>query len=132
MRYAKPTVALAHVVPCEGFGGDGFVVDTVARNPGRIGHTRVTVKAGNDVSLQAVVRRVVQRRAAECKVLEQIPKEEPVTCGSQSHGFIEIGVLIVRGHVPHVQVLPCIQVAASDPHHSCNHTVVPRAHVLCR
>ncbi len=97
IRCSKSKVIFAHVVPCKGVDEDDFVANTVVEDLAWFGYTSMIIKADNEAALQALVRRVVERVSAECKMLDQVTKEEPAKYDSQSNGLVEVGVLLVRG-----------------------------------
>ncbi len=97
IRCSKSKVIFAHVVLCKGVDEDDFVANTVVEDLAWFGYTSMIIKADNEAALQALVRRVVERVSAECKMLDQVTKEEPAKYDSQSNGLVEVGVLLVRG-----------------------------------
>ena len=97
IRCSKTKIVLGHVVPCKGLDEEGYVANLVADAVAWLGHTELIIKADNEVSLQALVVRVLEVVRVKCKDVETISKEEPPKYDSQSNGSTEIGVRLIRG-----------------------------------
>ena len=87
IRCSRFKAVFAHVVPRKGLDEDDYVADLVVGALSWLGHTSVILKADNEVSLQAVVSRVIVRTTAKCQKLDQIAREEPAKYDSQSNGL---------------------------------------------
>lgn len=97
IRCAKSKAIFAHVVPCKGVDEEDYVAGLVVNDLAWLGYTAMIIKADNEPALQALVRKVIRRAAADCKTLDQVSKEEPAKYDSQSNGLTEVGVFLVRG-----------------------------------
>ena len=122
IRCSQFKAVFAHVVPRKGLDEDDYVADLVVEALSWLGHTSVILKADNEVSLQAVVSRVIVRTTAKCQKLDQIAREEPAKYDSQSNGLTEVGVFLVRGIFRTLKL--CVE-ARIDRYVPIDHALIP-------
>ncbi len=87
----------AHVVPCKGADEEMFAAKLVAADIEWLGHTKLTLKADNEVAVKALARQVVRLIKEKCDDLENVQQESPPAWDSQSNGGTEVGVRLVCG-----------------------------------
>ena len=75
VRCSSTKIVLAHVIPQKGVDEDMHVARLVTDDIAWLGHTKLIIKGDNEVSLQALIRRVIDMSKADCKGLESISKE---------------------------------------------------------
>ncbi len=96
-RCFESKAVFAHCIPCKGADEEDYVAKLLADDIAWIGYVEMIIKADNEKSLQALVRRVVDLVKLWSDDAKRVTKEEPAKYESQSNGGTEIGVRNVRG-----------------------------------
>ena len=125
IRCSSTKVVLGHVVPCKGPDEDKFVANLVADAVAWMGHTKLIIKADNEVSLQALVIRSLEVIRVKCEKVQNASKEQPPEYDSQHGGRGTAYQRIIQNS----EAVPRSAYRQMCPDQPCAHPLAARAHV---